>query len=684
MRDRTILFVAALVALTLISRLAHLQLFLSPALSAMAVAQRLRPVTLDAPRGTILDRRGTVLAASQPAVSLYAMPREITDVDAVVAALAPALGEDPAQLRERLSPESHFVWLVRRADPSLAAVVQSLGEPGVAALAETRRYYPQGDLAQSILGFVGDDDQGLGGIEFEWEDELAGINGRDLTEKNGIDELIPAGYRREDRPLAGSTLVLTIDTRVQQFAERRVAEWAELHQAKRAGVIVMETSTGRILAMAGYSNQPEDQHSGVLKNLLTGFVYEPGSTWKPLVVAATLDAGAISTTQLFDGPAYIEVDGGPPIWAWNRVGFGNQTARDALVNSDNVALTQIVMALGRDRYYQYMERYHLGKPVGSGAGGEDSGWFVPKEELLSDHQFAGMSFGQNLTTTPLQLLQGWNAIVNQGQVVRPHIVQEIQRVTGEVVALEPEILGQAIQPEVADLVRSYLVDVAKTTLPYRSSSYPVGGKTGTAQKAENGVYLTGDKYIVSFAGFAPAENPVLTGIVFLDEPSRGDAPVYGSTMAAPLLQDIFDYALPLLGVLPDDSQCRLLPDYRNLPVSIAQSDAEALGWRVERTGQGDVVVDQKVTGSDALRLILGTGSDAVPYLIGLPVRQLPESWLARFAIQGTGPLIVGQDLQPGSPWQRTVTLTLGAEDPRPALFAGGAQAGLGDDRPDQP
>jgi cell division protein FtsI/penicillin-binding protein 2 len=536
--------------LVVVGRLVFIQTIAGPEYAAAAADQRTREIVLSPQRGFILDREGEVLAESMEARTVYAVPSAIVDKQGTANAIAANLGGDPAAYLEKLSRDTNFVYIARKADVTNAEALRELGITGLGFLEDSRRVYPSNELACQVLGFVGVDDQGLSGLEMFYNDTLGGTPGRLIGERDTKGRPIPGGVSFEEEAVDGEDIVLTIDKDIQYQAQIALAEAVAEWDAKAGSVIVMDPRTGEILAMASVPQFNPNSFGSFeetsYRNRSIVDTYEPGSTIKSLTAAAVIDSGLYGPTSMFALPPTIEV-GGRTIHESHDRATVEWSLTEIVTNSSNVGAVKLGMALGVQGLYDYFSRFGLTEKTGVDYPGEVKGW-LPSPDQWSSSSIGTIPFGQGVSVTPLQLARALSAIANGGNLVTPHFLDSIPESPGIDLSWPTE---PAISAETASAMRLVLTDVVNegTGSAAAVPGYQVAGKTGTAQKARtDGVsgYATG-KYVASFSGFLPAENPSVLIIVNIDEPSRA---IYGGTVAAPAFSRIAQFCVEHLKIPP--------------------------------------------------------------------------------------------------------------------------------------
>ena len=538
-------------------RAVQLQIVNRDALVDDMVDQYRRQLVLRPRRGSIADRAGVLLAGSADARSVFADPWVLQREDRSGAALrkvAAALGQDPAALRRKLQKASRFVWLARRVSPQEAAEVERIAREaklrGVALVQETRRYYPKGDLASQVLGFVGDDGNGLEGVELAFDDVLAGAPAKVPSLRDGAGRTVLAGAPSAGREREGARVELTLDQNLQLAAERAVATAVSGSRAASGMAVALDPRTGEILALAGWPRfNPNTPRRGDVRNRAVSDAFEPGSTMKTFAIAGALERGALRPLDPIDcGTGTLEI-GSHVIH--DHEAFGWAGASRILASSSNIGAARVAARLGKQGLHDTLLAFGFGERTGLGLPGEARGQ-VPFPR--SDVALATQSFGQGLTATALQVTTAMAAIANGGLLVRPTLVKRVvDPATGEVLdAAEQPPARRVVSAEVAATVARWLVGVIEdergTGKRARLAGWRAAGKTGTAQKADlvSGGY-SADKRFSSFVGFAPADAPRIVIGVFVDEPKDE---IYGGEIAAPAFREVAEYAMKMLGVPP--------------------------------------------------------------------------------------------------------------------------------------
>jgi cell division protein FtsI (penicillin-binding protein 3) len=509
-------------------------------LGARAVHQQIEDTVVPASRGTIVDRHGMELAVSEDAVTVFAYPFLIKDPAAVSARLAPLLGVSEDDLLKKLSNrKSTFVYLRHKMDPEQGHKIQRLKIEGIDTVIEPKRVYPQGYLASQVLGMVGADNKGLAGLEYSLQDTLGGEDGHRRIVKDALGKAVSLVETR--RAKAGDDIKLTLDAAIQERVEAVLGEVGQTYQPAGATVVVMDPRTGAILALANWprvdGNNPGGAPDYARADRAIQFNYEPGSTFKAFTIAGALEEGLIRPDSVLDVPPEIKV-ADRTIGEAHEDGNGTLTVRDILARSSNVGTVMIGLKLGDRRFDRWVRRFGFSRPTGVDLPGEQRG-IVLDLKHYSGSSIGNMPIGQGLSVTPIQMASAYTAIANGGIKHQPYIV-EGDRKPGK------RVLSKRTADEVSQMLEGVLA--AGGTAPEAAvPGYTLAGKTGTAEKPENGTYSKTD-FVASFIGYAPARHPRLLVSVMVDEP-RGD--IYGGTVAAPAFERIMEFALPYLKIPPE-------------------------------------------------------------------------------------------------------------------------------------
>lgn len=555
-RSRTLcaLFLAG--ALCIAGRLVYVQLIQHDRYAEWSVRQTRDMQELYSERGTIYDRNGKQLAFSIMVKSLYADPGMLNvSPDEAAQLLAPVLKISEGTLAEKMKQDTRFVWLERVMDPDMTAAAKAVIKEhkwkGFGFVDESKRYYPNGGLLANVLGVVGIDGKGLDGLEKSLDELIRGSVNRQVlmldARGNPILHSTMAPYEGRET----KSVYLTIDESIQFFAERALDRAMASTQAQGGIVIVMDPKTGGILAMVNRpSYDPNHFYNATeneFKNRAVVDIYEPGSTFKPVVAATALDAGTYTTDEVWHDPGEI-VASGHAVRNWDDESYGDVRMVDILKFSINTGFAHIGLLTGGDILTKYAERFGFGRATGIELPGEGDGILFDPEEMRPI-DVASMSIGQGIAVTPLQMVQAYSAIANGGQMVKPHLIASIRNPDGTVYQeTEAESAGQPVSKQVADTVKDMMEKEVSEGGGgnARVPGYHMGGKTGTAQKIDTvrGGYLEG-QYIASFCGFGPTEDPRAICLVVLDNPQ---GMYYGGMVAAPVFSEIMGQIMRYMGI----------------------------------------------------------------------------------------------------------------------------------------
>jgi cell division protein FtsI (penicillin-binding protein 3) len=530
-------------------RLVDLQAFGRDRYAKLGLDQRVRTVELAAERGSMFDRHGHDLAVSVPQQTVWANPRVVTDPTRYAAELAAIVGVEESVLRDRLSQrDKGFVYLARKVDEATVLKVKALDLPGVDLVPESKRFYPAGNVAGSLLGFVGTDNDGLGGLEEQYDKRLAGKPGELSVELDPRGRELPDGTRRLVPSQRGGDLVLTIDQSVQYQTEQVLAEEVAKAKAKGGTAIIMDVTTGDVLAMASVDGEANGTGAGPSpanqRNRPVVDVYEPGSANKVITVAGALEDQIATPDTQFPTPGALTVGG--TVYRDEASHPGTMPVRDIVRQSSNVGTIQIARQLTKERFDAYLRAFGFGASTGLGFPGEGDGLVLPLSEY-TETSMASMPIGSGLAVTAMQMLDVYTTLANGGATRPPRLVSATVGPDGTRRNEPAPPSRRVVSPMTAAAMRSMLKSVVEsgTGTNAKIAGYDVAGKTGTARKPPY------DKppfsYVASFAGFAPADSPRLSAIVVLDEPQGN---YFGGQVAAPAFARIMEFALRAERVLP--------------------------------------------------------------------------------------------------------------------------------------
>lgn len=655
-RRITCLFLMAVAFLSLIIfRLVWIQFVRGDELRQEGIINRMRDVPVEAKRGSILDRNGNELVTSVSADSIYAIPNHIEKPDQVASQIAPLLGMDVEKVKKIITKKSRFEWIKRKVDFEVSQKIKDLKIEGIGFAEESRRYYKQETLAPHILGFTGTDNQGLMGMEAAFEEELKGIPGRIVIEHDAAGREIPQALHQYIPPTQGNNLVLTLDQTIQHFVERELDKIVTTYNPKMAVIIVMEPKTGKILALGNRPTFNPNKWSEVPqsvwdRNPAVWYNYEPGSTFKIITASSALEENTVKVSDRFYDPGFYQV-ADRKIRCWKVEGHGSQSFEEVVQNSCNPGFIQVGLDLGKEKFYKYIRAYGFGQSTGLGLPGEAKGIIIPEKDA-TNLNIATMSIGQSIAVTPIQLITAISAVANGGKLMKPQLVERIEDQKGKVIKeIEAQEVHQVISEETAKVTSQLLENVVTKGSGQNAfvDGYRAAGKTGTAQVvSERGGYASG-KYVASFAGFAPVNDPKISVLIMVAEPQGGI--YYGSQVAAPVFSPLAKDILRYMGVpeqknLPkpkinpweveEERIEMIVPNVVNLPLDEAQKLLREAGLAFETKGQGKVVYGQipesgalVLSGTTVILDLSGSGGGkektgeqvSVPNLKGMTIRE---------------------------------------------------------------
>lgn len=537
-----------------VARAFYLQIYEQERFAHLAEKQHLKVVQLTPSRGAIYDATNSALAVSVEMDSLYAEPRNMEDVPAVAAQLAPILGMPKDQLEKKMQGNKGFVWLQRRLTPEVAAAVRNLEIDGLGFVKEPKRFYPNAEIGSHVIGFTGLDPEGLEGVERKFDSVLLGNTGYMVTERDALGRDIGTRGMMKQEASSGQNVALTIDKNIQYIAEKELAAAVENSRAKGGIAIVMDPASGKLLAVANYPtfnpNAVAKATPQALRNRAITDSFEPGSTMKTFLIAAALEEKVVAPNEGFNCENGVYNIGGRTIHDTHK--YGRLSVGEILKYSSNIGAAKIGSRLGPERLYGYLRNFGFGSRSNVDLPGEVAGYMRNKSQWYGV-DLATISFGQGISVSALQLATAMSAIANGGTLMQPYVVDRILDAKGGVVKqFSPTSKQRVISPETAKNVARMMEAVAAEGGTGTSASvdgFKVAGKTGTAQKADpvtKGYSI--DKRTASFVGFVPADQPRLTILVVVDEPKTSP---YGGVVAAPAFSAIARQSLCYLRVAPN-------------------------------------------------------------------------------------------------------------------------------------
>lgn len=546
-------FVLAFVGIT--CKLFYWQVVKAQTLSELGQEQYGKVIDIVPQRGEIQTSDNFPLATNRLSFLLFANPKEVKNKEETTNILAPLLQEDTASISALLGLDRYWISLASNLTTQTKNTIDTLKLPGIGFEDSFTRFYPEASMAAQLLGFVGKDEignpKGYFGLEGYYDGQLRGRVGHAIQIHDALGRPVLSKLAEDSGEQDGRTLVLHIDRVIQFLVERKLKDGIEKYGADSGTVAVMDPKTGAILAMSSFPNfDPRDYTKFDLSDYKNPFItdtYEPGSTFKPLIMSAALDAQLVkpdSTCPVCSGPVQVA---DYEIHTWNDQYFPNISMMDIIRHSDNTGMVYVSQVLGRDRMLSYLEKFGIGSGTGIDLQGETVPFF-PEKSSWSTIDLATASFGQGISVTPIQLLDGFSAIANEGKRMEPHVVKNILTSDGQTIAIAPKVLSQPISPEIAKVMTEILVyTVNKGEAQWaRLPGYRIAGKTGTASIPVAGHYDP-TQTIASFIGFAPADDPKFSMLVILNKPKSS---IYGAETAAPVFFDIAKDILTYYGITP--------------------------------------------------------------------------------------------------------------------------------------
>lgn len=605
-RVRFVFLIVSLIFLLVIFKVFYIEVIQYDKLSKLASSLWSRNLPITADRGNIYDRNGKIIATNITTTSLVFIPNQITDKEAVARDISKILDVDYEDILahaskktsiERVHPEG------RQLSYEIAEKINSLNYDGVYLVKESKRHYPYGNVLSHTLGYVGIDNQGLSGLELNYDKYLTGVDGAIKYFSDGkghrlnLEEVYMA-------PQSGMNLTLTIDLDLQLAVEKELDNVIDMYDPEDALILAMDPKTGEVLAMANRPDFDPNHYQDysietINRNLAIWKTYEPGSTFKIVTVAASLEENEVN---LFEDNYYdsgsIQVENAR-IKCWKKGGHGAQTFLNVVENSCNPGFVILGQKLGTERLFNYVNKFGFGTKTGIDLNGEGSGILFTLDRM-GPVETATTAFGQGISVTPIQQVRAVSAAVNGGELLKPYIVKTVSEPETNATISEntKTVISNVISEQTSSMVRYALESVVANGSGRNAyiENYRVGGKTGTAQKVENGVYLQGN-YIVSFIGFMPADDPEIVVYVAINNPKG--ITQYGGTVSAPIAKNVLTAAIEILDIEPDlegmEKEYRWYEDsYVKLPdvTGMEKKDAIKLlkDFKVEYSGSGEVVL----------------------------------------------------------------------------------------------
>ena len=598
---------------------------LGPERLEVAVQQWTRTSTITANRGQIVDCNGKVLATTGAVYKILLWPKNITSgsEERVARELSDALDLDFDYVYKCATNKTRSEFVIKRqVDSKTVSNVRSLKLSGVGIANDSKRYYPYGTLLSQVIGFTTRDNVGQSGLELKYDKYLTGSDGKLISETDSSGNPLAYGYTQYEDPIDGAKIVLTVDQVFQSYLENALEEALSVNNASSAQGIILDVNTGAIKAISTKPDyDPNDpprndleQLAELSRNRLVTDVYEPGSTFKILTLAAAIDSGnADLNSTFFCNGGYIV--NGERIKCWKHAGHGSQDLTKATENSCNCCFMQLALRMGVSEFYDYLYAFGLGQKTGDIFDGESSG-IVTNEKYVTENDLARIGFGQSVAVTPVQLAAAVSAAVNGGYLYSPYIVEQVVSSDGTVIEqADPSPVRQVISGETSATVRQILQSVVDngTGRNAKIEGYYVGGKTGTAQKYDEYGRVSAGSYICSFIGFAPADDPQYLCLILVDEPHVGS--IFGSTVAAPFVRRVLSEILPYSGIQPSHlSEIVTVPNVLGLTTEEANKELAKVGLIGFYECADEVTLQLPAAGETVVKgssVLLYTGSDDV-------------------------------------------------------------------------
>ena len=598
---------------------------LGPERLEVAVQQWTRTSTITANRGQIVDCNGKVLATTGAVYKILLWPKNITSgsEERVARELSDALDLDFDYVYKCATNKTRSEFVIKRqVDSKTVSNVRSLKLSGVGIANDSKRYYPYGTLLSQVIGFTTRDNVGQSGLELKYDKYLTGSDGKLISETDSSGNPLAYGYTQYEDPIDGAKVMLTVDQVFQSYLENALEEALSVNNASSAQGIILDVNTGAIKAISTKPDyDPNDpprndleQLAELSRNRLVTDVYEPGSTFKILTLAAAIDSGnADLNSTFFCNGGYIV--NGERIKCWKHAGHGSQDLTKATENSCNCCFMQLALRMGVSEFYDYLYAFGLGQKTGDIFDGESSG-IVTNEKYVTENDLARIGFGQSVAVTPIQLAAAVSAAVNGGYLYSPYIVEQVVSSDGTVIEqADPSPVRQVISGETSATVRQILQSVVDngTGRNAKIEGYYVGGKTGTAQKYDEYGRVSAGSYICSFIGFAPADDPQYLCLILVDEPHVGS--IFGSTVAAPFVRRVLSEILPYSGIQPSHlSETVTVPNVLGLTTEEANKELAKVGLIGFYECADEVTLQLPAAGETVVKgssVLLYTGSDDV-------------------------------------------------------------------------
>lgn len=703
-----LLLIIFAVQFIIIGRYAWVQIMWSPQLQKWAKEQWTYDTKIDAKRGDILDRNGEPLAVSGNVERVDAYLKDIkkaiekgkTTNEQIASGIAPILGISQEEILKKLNKKlpnglpMASITISRRIEKEQGTAIRNLKLPGIVVTEDTKRYYPGGNILSQVLGNTNIDGEGRAGIEKQYDQELKGVPGRFMGEADKYHRELPYNISTYIEPSNGNDVVLTIDQRIQYYTEKALEEAVAKFKAKRAMAVIMDPNTGEILSMASKPDyDPNDPVKGSASEAMATWKmpivndnFEPGSIFKIFTSAAALEENVATMNSKFVCKGFKKVGDAAPK-CWKSGGHGVLDFQGIFNKSCNVGYMDLGEKLGKDKLYKYINAFGLGKKTGIDYPGEEKGIIMPINRVGAV-ETATIAFGQGVAITPIQFISALGSLAGNGDVLKPHLVKKITHTdengnSSVVKEFAPEVTKKAVSAETAKTIREMMehVVIDGGSKSAGVEGYRIGGKTGTAQKVINGKYAPG-KYVSSFAGIAPIDNPRFVLLLSIDEPDPSVA-YYGGDTAAPTAHQLLEDVLRYMGIqedekiLPENKKKIMIPDLRGLTLEEAQKRLRESKLGVDIKGTGKTVYDMSpkpglsVNQETKISLYLGVdenkdGKIAVPDFERMKKQDIEEickSLGLNVHFEGSG-ISVNQDIEATTEVNKGSTIKITLQNPQ--------------------
>ncbi|MFW5735767.1 MAG: penicillin-binding transpeptidase domain-containing protein [Halanaerobium sp.] len=678
-KNRIIFYFAIIFILFLILalRLVWIQVINSAEYEHKALNQRIKEFVVNSERGIIYDNTGRKLAVSLPAKTVVALPDNIIKPEKTASELAELLDSDYDTIYRRITSEASAIFLQRKISEELYQKIEAKNLKGITFTEESKRYYPEGNLASHIIGFTGIDNNGLNGLELSYNNHLSGKAGKMIIERDAEGRTIPNGIREAVPGRDGYNVHLTIDEVIQYMAEKELENAEEVFEFSGGSIIVMDAANGDLLAMANtpsYNPNKYGKSSEInWRNRAINDVFEPGSTFKIITAAAALEEGVITENDILTDPGHIQVEN-EEINCWSDNGHGKQSFAEVVKNSCNPGFVEVGLKMDKKTFYSYIKAFGFGEKTGIRLPAEAEG-IIPKYNRIGPVELATFSFGHGISVTPIQLTTAISSIANEGKLMRPRLVKKVD--TGDDskdIKNEPQVLRQVVSKNTADKTKELLKQVVESGTGTEAAieGYEIGGKTGTAK------HYNEDIYDSSFIGIVPVEDRDLVVLTILYD-IEGET-YYGSQTAAPVFKNLTENILNYLNVKPEhnnnfnyeitDKEIEV-PDLVGKSFRDAESDLREQGFNVKLIGDGEQVKAQlpaakTVTNDNSTVWLFGDEKNKEDIRIPTPdfrgmeadeAQKLASQKGLKVSIDGSGK-VVGQSVNPGSRIKVSKTINL--------------------------